>query len=140
MVSAHNTRPTITIDDREVDMTYVLLMFGNLNDPRCGETPADGVVEGPGPEAFIAFDAELTEAGVLAGGFALEDPETGVSVTAPAGGGDHVVTSGPFAESREFVGGTIVIDVPSIDDALAWAARCPGIYGGRVEVRAIAEY
>lgn len=122
-------------------MKYVLLMFGNLNDPRCGEPAADGTAaEGPGPEEFVAFDAELSKAGVLAGGFALEDPETGVSVTAPAEGGEPVVTSGPFAENREFVGGTIVIDVPSIDDALAWAARCPGIYGGRVEVRALAEY
>ena len=121
-------------------MKYVLLMFGNVDDTRCGEPVADGAEEGPGPEAFIAFDAELTEAGVLAGGFALEDPETGVSVTAPAGGGEPVVTSGPYAESREFVGGTIVIDVPGIDEALEWAARCPGIHGGRVEVRAIAEY
>jgi len=51
-----------------------------------------------------------------------------------------VVTSGPLPESREFVGGTIVIDVADIDEALAWAARCPGVHGGRVEVRAIAEY
>ncbi|HIW67533.1 MAG TPA: hypothetical protein H9878_05295 [Candidatus Dietzia merdigallinarum] len=121
-------------------MKYVLLMFGNIEDARCGEADENGVEEGPGPEAFIEFDAELSKAGVLAGGFALEDPDTGVSVTAPAGGGETVVTSGPYAESREFVGGTIVIDVADIDEALKWAARCPGIHGGRVEVRAIAEY
>ncbi|AWH92099.1 YciI family protein [Dietzia lutea] len=121
-------------------MKYVLLLFGNLDDARCGEPATDDAEQGPGPEAFIAFDAELDKAGVLAGGFALEDPETGVSVACPPGGGEPVVTSGPLPESREFVGGTIVIDVADIDEALAWAARCPGVHGGRVEIRAIAEF
>ena len=80
------------------------------------------------------------QAGVLAGGFALEDPETAVSVAVPAGATEAVVTSGPFAETREIVGGTIVIDVADIDDALAWAAKCPGARGGRVEIRAMLEF
>src|SRR5699024_3612288 len=96
--------------------------------------------DGPGPEEFMAFDAALSEAGVLAGGFALADPETGVSVTAPADRGEAVMTSGPYAESREFVGGTSLIDVADIGEALSGAARCPGAQGGRVEVRAVAEY
>lgn len=121
-------------------MKYVLLLFGNLEDARCGEPVTGDAEPGPGPEAFMAFDAELEKAGVLAGGFALEDPETSVSVTVPPGGGEPIVTSGPLAESREFVGGTIVIDVADIDEALTWAARCPGVHGGRVEVRAIAEF
>ncbi|GAA1053143.1 hypothetical protein G6031_10650 [Dietzia sp. CQ4] len=115
-------------------MKYVLLLMANLEDVRCGEE------EGPGVEEFMAFDAELEKAGVLAGGFGLEDPETGVTVRIPAGGTDAVVTSGPYAESREFVGGTIVIDVADIDEALAWAAKCPGARGGRVEVRAMLEF
>ena len=121
-------------------MKYVLLLFGDLEEARCGEPTSDDVEQGPGPEEFMAFDAELEKAGVLAGGFALEDPETGVSVAVPPGGGEPVVTSGPLAESREFVGGTILIDVADIDEAMAWAARCPGVHGGRVEVRAIAEF
>ena len=116
-------------------MKYVLLLMGNLADDRCGETE-----EGPGVEEFLAFDAELEEAGVLAGGFALTDPEEGTSVTRASREAEPVVTAGPYAESREFVGGTIIIDVPDIDAALAWARRCPGVHGGRVEVRAIAEY
>jgi hypothetical protein len=51
------------------------------------------------------------------------------------------VTAGPYAESREFVGGTIIIDVPNLDEALRWARQCPGARGtGRVEVRPMAEY
>ena len=111
-------------------MKYVLLLMGNLADDRCGETE-----EGPGPEEFIAFDAELEKAGVLAGGFALTDPEEGTSVTRADAEAEAVITAGPYAESREFVGGTIVLDVPSLDEALAWAAKCPGAIGGRVEIR-----
>lgn len=115
-------------------MKYVLLLMRNLADDRCGETE-----EGPGVEEFLAFDAELEEAGVLAGGFALTDPEEGTSVTRASREAEPVVTAGPYAESREFVGGTIVIDVPSLDDALAWAAKCPGAIGGRVEIRPMLE-
>ncbi|GAP77582.1 MULTISPECIES: YciI family protein [Brachybacterium] len=115
-------------------MKYVLLLMGNLADERCGETE-----EGPGVEDFIAFDAELEKAGVLAGGFALTDPEEGTSVTRADAEAEAVITAGPYAESREFVGGTIVLDVPSLDEALAWAAKCPGAIGGRVEVRPMLE-
>ncbi|GAA1491168.1 YciI family protein [Brachybacterium sacelli] len=111
-------------------MKYVLLLMGNLADDRCGETD-----EGPGPEEFVAFDAELEKAGVLAGGFALTDPEEGTSVTRADRDAEPVITAGPYAESREFVGGTIVLDVESLDEALAWAAKCPGAIGGRIEVR-----
>lgn len=113
-------------------MKYVLLLMGDIEDERCGAN-----ADGPGPEEFIAFDAELEEAGVLAGGFALEDPETGVSVSIPRGESEAIVTSGPHPETREFVGGTIVIDVPDIDEALKWATRCPGAQGGRIDVRAM---
>lgn len=115
-------------------MKYVLLLMGNLADERCGETE-----EGPGVEDFIAFDAELEKAGVLAGGFGLTDPEEGTSVTRADAEAEAVITAGPYAESREFVGGTIVLDVPSLDEALAWAAKCPGAIGGRVEVRPVLE-
>lgn len=115
-------------------MKYVLLLMGNLADERCGETE-----EGPGVEDFIAFDAELEKAGVLAGGFGLTDPEEGTSVTRADAEAEAVITAGPYAESREFVGGTIVLDVPSLDEALAWAAKCPGAVGGRVEVRPMLE-
>jgi hypothetical protein len=111
-------------------MKYVLLLMGNLADDRCGETEED-----PGVEEFMAFDAELEKAGVLAGGFALTDPEEGTSLTKADRDAEPVITAGPYAESREFVGGTIVLEVANLDEALAWAAKCPGAIGGRVEVR-----
>lgn len=116
-------------------MKYVLLLMGKLADDRCGETE-----EGPGVEEFMAFDAELEKAGVLAGGFGLADPEEGTSLSRVTREAEPVITAGPYAESREFVGGTIVIDVDTLDDALAWAAKCPGAIGGRVEIRPMLEF
>lgn len=110
-------------------MKYVLLLMGNIDGPRCGEDQA------PGVEDFVAFDRELQEAGVLAGGFALDDPSNSTSVTRDSRDAEPVITAGPYAESREYVGGTIILDVENLDEALRWAAKCPGALDGRVEVR-----
>lgn len=115
-------------------MKYVLLLMGKLEEARCGETE-----ELPGVEDFIAFDKELEDAGVLAGGFGLTDPEEATSLTRANSAAEPVVTAGPYAESREFVGGTIVLDVKDLDEALYWAAKCPGAIGGRVEIRPMLE-
>ena len=49
----------------------------------------------------------------------------------------RLVTDGPFAETREQLGGYFLIDVPDLDAALSWAARCPGASHGVVEVRPV---
>ena len=55
--------------------------------------------------------------------------------------GERIVTDGPFAESREVLGGYFVLDVPDFDVALDWAARCPGARdGGSIVVRPLAEF
>lgn len=113
-------------------MKYALLLMGNIDDAECG---AD---EGPDPSEFMAFDREINDAGIVVGGFALESPETGVRVSATAT--DTVVTSGPFAESGEFVGGSYLIEVADIDEAIAWAKKSPGAASGHIEIRPIADY
>jgi hypothetical protein len=113
---------------------YVLLLMGHVDDPACGE---DG---GASPEEFFAFDEEISAAGVVVSSFALEDPEHGVRVGSDADG-SRVVSSGPFAEVREFVGGAYIIDVADIDEAIAWARKSPGSApGGHVEIRPLAPY
>ncbi|GFZ96388.1 YciI family protein [Nesterenkonia alkaliphila] len=115
-------------------MKYALLLMGRVDDPNCG---ADG---GADPEEFFAFDQEITSAGVVVSSFALEDPEHAVKVETDAAG-DHVVSSGPFAEVQEFVGGSYIIEVDNLDDAIAWAKKSPGSKpGGHVEVRPVAPY
>ena len=113
-------------------MKYALLLMGNVADAECG---AD---EGPDPSEFMAFDEEINAAGIVVGGFALEGPETGVRVSTAAA--ETVVTSGPFAESGEFVGGSYVIEVASIDEAIAWAEKSPGSALGHIEIRPLADY
>lgn len=49
--------------------------------------------------------------------------------------GKTFTTDGSFAETKEQLGGYYLIDVPALDDALAWAAKCPGSWGGSIEVR-----
>ena len=115
-------------------MQYALMLMGHVDDPACGE---DG---GASPEEFFAFDREITDAGVVVSSFALEDPEQGVVVRSDERG-ERIVSSGPFAEVREFVGGGYIIDVPTLDDAVEWARRSPASApGGHVEVRPVAPY
>jgi len=88
-------------------------------------------------QAYIDFEKAVAEAGVKIAGEALQGIET-ASTVAVADGGDRVVTDGPFAETREILGGFYLLDVADLDAALDWAARCPGShFGGRVEVRPI---
>ncbi|MEZ5085070.1 MAG: YciI family protein [Tessaracoccus sp.] len=115
-------------------MRYALLLMGHINDPACGE---DG---GANPEEFFAFDKEITDAGVVINSFALEDPDQAVYVGS-GDDGERVITSGPFAEAQEFVGGTYIIEVENLDEAIAWAKKSPGsAAGGHVEIRPVAPY
>ncbi|MFD2349250.1 YciI family protein [Nonomuraea ferruginea] len=70
----------------------------------------------------------------------LADLTTATTVRVDAKG-ERAITDGPFAETREVLGGYYVIDVPDLDVALDWAARCPGATGGgSVVVRPIADF
>lgn len=84
-------------------------------------------------ETWMAFGAALREAGVLLDGAALQPP--GTATTLRIRDGAHLVEDGPFAETKEHLGGYFVIEVPGLDEALTWAARCPSAGYGSVEVR-----
>ena len=86
--------------------------------------------------AWRAYYKALVGAGVYVGGDALEVPETGTTVRLKEG--KRGVQDGPYADTKEQLAGFIVLDVPSVDAALDWAARCPGASLGAVEVRPLA--
>lgn len=84
---------------------------------------------------WISYATALSEAGVLIGGAGLEGPDS--ATTLRFGGNGHQVEDGPFADTKEQLGGLFMIDVPDLDAAMKWAARAPLTYGGAMEVRAI---
>jgi hypothetical protein len=92
----------------------------------------DDATSGPAPDAafdekvftaFMKYNEDLHRAGVLVASEGLTAGASGARVV--ASGGRRKVVDGPFAESKELVGGFWVIDVPALEDAKAWALRCP---------------
>jgi hypothetical protein len=84
-------------------------------------------------ENWMAWFRRLTEQGKAVAGNPLEREGKIVS------GKDRIVSDGPFAESKEAIGGYFLLDVATMDEALAIARECPGLpYGIRVEVRPVA--
>ena len=86
--------------------------------------------------AWRAYYKALVEAGIYVGGDPLEVPETGTTVRLKEG--KRRVQDGPFADTKEQLGGFIILELPSLDAALDWAARCPAASIGAVEVRPLA--
>jgi len=89
-----------------------------------------------GMEAWNEFNREATEAGVLIANEALELPNTARTVRFGEGG-ELGVTDGPFAETKEQLGGFCLIDVDSFEDALGWAKKVPLRPGSLLEVRPV---
>ena len=97
----------------------------------------------PNPETWAAVMADYREfgekagaAGVITGGEALQPPSTATTVQVKGGkGGDMVTTDGPFAETKEVLGGFYLLKCADLDEALTWAAQIPGAWLGKVEVR-----
>lgn len=86
--------------------------------------------------AWRAYYKTLVETGVYVGGDALEVPETGTTVRLEEG--KRRVQDGPYADTKEQLAGFTVLELPSLDAALEWAARCPAAALGAVEVRPLA--
>lgn len=86
--------------------------------------------------AWRAYYQAMVEAGVYVGGDPLQVPDTATTVTIRDG--KRGVQDGPFADTKEQLGGFTILELPSLDAALEWAARCPAASYGAVEVRPLA--
>jgi hypothetical protein len=86
-----------------------------------------------GKAAFHAYTAALDDAGVLVNAEVLQPSEHSTTVT--MANGKLQVQDGPYADTKEQIGGTFVIEVPDLDAALAWAEKCPATQWGTVEIR-----
>jgi hypothetical protein len=120
---------------REPIMKYLLLIYGEpAAEPRT-EQATQAMLD-----AYWAYEKQVADAGVRLASDALQPVETATTVQVSRDG-ERVVTDGPFAETREVLGGYYLLDVPDLDAAIEWAARCPGSqYGGKIEVRPIMEF
>src|SRR5262249_51166647 len=111
-------------------MKYTILIY---------ETPADFAARTDERRkdaywgAYRAYTKALADAGVMTGGAALQPSH--LATTIRPQDGKQRVQDGPYAEAKEQLGGYYVIEVPDLDQALAWAARCPAASTGAVEVR-----
>lgn len=108
-------------------MQYMLLIYDN--ESAAGE-PDDAEMA-----KWFEVTQAMEAAGVLRGGEALHPTTTATTVRVR--GGETVTTDGPFAETREQLGGYYIVDVPDLDAAIEWAARLPSADRGPVEVRPV---
>jgi hypothetical protein len=112
-------------------MKYMLLIYQN----EAAMQSARQADIGQMMAAYGAYTEALKKAGVIVAGDPLE-PSTSATTVRVANGKTNVL-NGPYAETKEQLGGYYLIDVPDLDAALAWAARCPGASHGAMEVRAL---
>ena len=105
-------------------MQYMLMIIGDSD--LAAAAPPEDMRNLMG--SYMAYTRAMREAGVMIAGDPL-----------PLLGGDEFrqVLDGPFAESKEQLGGYYIIDVPDLDTALSWAERCPGSVYGAIEVRPV---
>lgn len=113
-------------------MKYAIIIYENPSDFAARTDPA---AAGEYWGAYTAYNQVLTEAGVMGGGAGLQPPAT--ATTLRLRDGKRHVQDGPFADTKEQLGGFYLIDAPDLDAALSWAAKCPGASAGGVEVRPV---
>jgi hypothetical protein len=89
-------------------------------------------------DAYWALDNEATAAGVFVDSAGLYPTEA--ARTLRIRGGEQSVTDGPFAETKEQLGGYYLLECGSLEEALGWAAKIPAANTGSVEVRQVMDY
>ena len=112
-------------------MHYMILIIGNADLVAAASPEEMKALMG----AFMAYSQALRDARVWVDGSPLTPAAT--ASTLRIKDGKTQVLNGPYAESREQLGGYIVIDAPNLDTALDWAGKCPGLKYGPTEVREI---
>jgi hypothetical protein len=113
-------------------MQYLVLIYGDESSEMAGEDMGGQM------QRWFDYTDWLREKGWMRAGDALQP--TTQATTVRNRNGDRVVTDGPFAETKEQLGGYYLIEVDNLDDAIDAAGRCPAADYGTVEVRPVADY
>lgn len=112
-------------------MQYLLMLYSDY----AGFLKMTPEEQQQGMAAYMAYTEALKEAGAFLGSNRLRP--TSEATTVRIADGKPQVLDGPYTDTKEQLGGYFLIDVPNLDAALSWAARCPGAGHGVVEVRPI---
>src|SRR5262245_21075339 len=112
-------------------MKFVMLIYETAS-----AVASRGLAEGePYLAAWRAYHQALVKAGAYVSGAPINDDGTATTVRTKSG--KVHIQDGPFADSKEQLGGFMIVECDSLDAALEWAARCPAAASGAVEVRPI---
>ncbi|HEY2002490.1 MAG TPA: YciI family protein [Acidobacteriaceae bacterium] len=114
-------------------MQYLFLLHAEEN----GWSKMTKAEQEQGYAAYMAYTEALKKAGVYVGSNRLQPVSTATTVRVT--NGKQQVLDGPYADSKEQLGGYYLIEAPDLDGAIAWAARCPGSGHGTIEVRPVWE-
>jgi hypothetical protein len=114
-------------------MRYLLLIYGN--EQNMPQTPTEGRKM---MDAYVTFTQDVQQRGLMESGDALQP--TATATTVRVRNGERMVTDGPFAETKEQLGGFYLLKCKDLDEAIELAARIPGAQTGSIEVRPIMEF
>jgi hypothetical protein len=115
-------------------MQYLLLIYG---DEKAGADMSKEALDAQMSE-YNAYTEDMRKSGVMRAGDALYP--TSSATTVRVQNGKTVTTHGPFAETKEQLGGYYLVDCNNLDEAIAWAAKCPGAREGSIEVRPVVDF
>ena len=115
-------------------MRYLLTIY----DDESGWNDATPEQVGAIMAAYDAFGEKVKAAGAMLGGEGLQTSDTATTVRIRDG--ETITTDGPFAETREQLGGYYLLECKDLDEAIGWAAQLPGAQTGSVEVRPVMDY
>jgi hypothetical protein len=116
-------------------MQYLLLIYGD--ESRRGEMSAADMEASM--QEWTDYTQSLKDSGAFKGGDALQGVATATSLRTN-GDGQPLVSDGPFAETKEQLGGYYLLEVPDLDSAIKAAKMCPGVKYGTVELRPVMEF
>jgi hypothetical protein len=115
-------------------MQYMILIYGDerawANTPKAAAEQMTA--------AHMQYAKEMSEKKVMVGGSQLAPSSS--ATTLRLANGKPVATDGPFAETKEQLGGYYLIECPNLDEAIKWAGRCPSIQGGTIELRPLVSH
>ena len=115
-------------------MQYLLLIY---SDEKAGANASKEEMDAWMGE-YLAYTEAMRKSGVYKGGEALHP--TSAATTVRVQNGKKVTTHGPFAETKEQLGGYYLLDCKNLDEAIEWAAKCPGARVGSIEVRPVMDF